>query len=81
MTLTCRAGPSVLAANHTAPHTHGLITKLNPFDLSWRPIFLVNVPVGLVALVASAFLSTEFHWASAPRRPAARFRPCYQHLA
>jgi MFS family permease len=32
----------------------GLLVSANIFDLGWRPIFLINIPVGLAALIASA---------------------------
>ncbi len=37
----------------------GLLIRANLFGLSWRPIFLINLPVGLVAVVAAAFLLRE----------------------
>jgi EmrB/QacA subfamily drug resistance transporter len=37
----------------------GLLLHLDIFGLGWRPIFLVNVPIGLVAAVAATRLVTE----------------------
>ncbi|MEV6776824.1 MFS transporter [Streptomyces syringium] len=34
----------------------GLLVSLDLFGLSWRPVFLINVPLGLVALVGGARL-------------------------
>lgn len=41
------------------PLVGGLIVTLDMFDLSWRPIFLMNLPVGLVSILgALRFLPT-----------------------
>jgi EmrB/QacA subfamily drug resistance transporter len=37
----------------------GLLIQLNLAGLSWRPIFLVNVPIGVVGLVAGALVLRE----------------------
>src|SRR5262245_30484591 len=37
----------------------GLLVQWNLFDLEWRPIFLVNVPVGLATLIAAWFVVGE----------------------
>jgi EmrB/QacA subfamily drug resistance transporter len=50
----------------SGPLLGGLLTQHNLFGLDWRPIFLINVPVGIVAIVASAVLVRE---SRAPRRP------------
>jgi EmrB/QacA subfamily drug resistance transporter len=50
----------------SGPLLGGLLTQHNLFGLSWRPIFLINVPVGIIAVVASARLVTE---SRAPRPP------------
>ncbi len=44
----------------------GGLIEANLFGLGWRSIFLVNVPVGLLALIAAAVLVPH---AWAPRRP------------
>ncbi|MDB5184727.1 MAG: drug resistance transporter, EmrB/QacA subfamily [Candidatus Saccharibacteria bacterium] len=36
------------------PIIGGLLIKANIFNLDWRPIFLINLPVGIFALVAGA---------------------------
>jgi EmrB/QacA subfamily drug resistance transporter len=50
----------------SGPLLGGLLTQHNLFGLDWRPIFLINVPVGIVAIAASAVLVRE---SRAPRRP------------
>ena len=37
----------------------GLLVDLNPWGLAWRSVFLINVPVGLVAMVAATKLVAE----------------------
>jgi EmrB/QacA subfamily drug resistance transporter len=50
----------------SGPLLGGLLTQHNLFGLGWRPIFLINVPVGILAVAASAVLVRE---SRAPRRP------------
>ena len=50
----------------SGPLLGGLLTQHNLFGLDWRPIFLINVPVGILAIAASAVLVRE---SRAPRRP------------
>lgn len=45
----------------------GLLIRANVFGLSWRPVFLVNVPVGVTALVVATVLLAESRSATAPR--------------
>jgi EmrB/QacA subfamily drug resistance transporter len=40
----------------TAPLIGGALINANVFDLDWRPIFLINIPIGLVTLVAAWLL-------------------------
>jgi EmrB/QacA subfamily drug resistance transporter len=37
----------------------GLLVSANIFDLGWRPIFLINLPVGLLTVVAASKLVKE----------------------
>lgn len=41
------------------PLLGGVLTELDVFGLGWRPIFLINLPVGLVGLVAAGRLLDE----------------------
>src|SRR5262249_33962406 len=50
----------------SGPLIGGLLIQHNLLGLSWRPIFLINVPVGIIAVAASAVLVRE---ARAPRPP------------
>jgi EmrB/QacA subfamily drug resistance transporter len=50
----------------SGPLLGGLLTQHDLFGLDWRPIFLINVPVGILAVTASAVLMRE---SRAPRRP------------
>jgi EmrB/QacA subfamily drug resistance transporter len=50
----------------SGPLLGGLLTQHNLFGFAWRPIFLINVPVGIIAVVASTLLVRE---SRAPRPP------------
>ena len=50
----------------SGPLIGGLLIQHNLFGLGWRPIFLINVPVGIVAVIASAVLVRE---SRSPRPP------------
>jgi len=50
----------------SGPLLGGLLIQHNLLGLGWRPIFLINVPVGIIAVVASAVLVRE---SRAPRPP------------
>jgi EmrB/QacA subfamily drug resistance transporter len=50
----------------SGPLLGGLLIQHNLFGLGWRPIFLINVPVGVLAVAASAVL---VHESRAPRPP------------
>src|SRR5215470_7781797 len=50
----------------SGPLLGGLLTQHNLFGLDWRPIFLINVPIGIIAIAASAVLVRE---SRAPRPP------------
>lgn len=49
-------GLSAGLAAVTGPILGGLLIEANFFGLDWRPIFLVNVPVGIFAVVAGLYL-------------------------
>jgi EmrB/QacA subfamily drug resistance transporter len=51
----------------SGPLLGGLLIQHNLFGLDWRPIFLINVPVGIIAVIASAVLVRESRAARAPR--------------
>jgi EmrB/QacA subfamily drug resistance transporter len=51
----------------SGPLLGGLLIQHNLFGLGWRPIFLINVPVGIIAFVASAYLVRESKAASPPK--------------
>ena len=50
----------------SGPLLGGLLIQHDLFGLGWRPIFLINVPVGIIAVAASAVLVRE---SRAPRPP------------
>jgi EmrB/QacA subfamily drug resistance transporter len=52
-------GATIGLATITGPLVGGLLINADLFGLEWRPIFLVNVPIGVVALVAAARLLHE----------------------
>ncbi|WP_328407081.1 MFS transporter [Nocardia sp. NBC_00403] len=45
----------------------GLLVQWDVFDLAWRPIFLVNIPVGIAALVAASVVMRDSRSATPPR--------------
>ena len=51
----------------SGPLLGGLLIQHNLFGLGWRPIFLINVPVGIIAFVASAYLVRESKAANPPK--------------
>lgn len=52
-------GAAAGLATVTGPIVGGLLISADLFDLTWRPIFLVNVPVGLITLLAATVLVRE----------------------
>jgi EmrB/QacA subfamily drug resistance transporter len=51
----------------SGPLLGGLLIQHNLFGLDWRPIFLINVPVGILAVAASAILVRESRAPKPPR--------------
>jgi EmrB/QacA subfamily drug resistance transporter len=51
----------------SGPLLGGLLTQHNLFGWDWRPIFLINVPVGVIAVAASAILVRESRAPQPPR--------------
>jgi EmrB/QacA subfamily drug resistance transporter len=47
-------GATIGLATIMGPVVGGLLIEADLFGLQWRPIFLVNVPIGIVALAAAA---------------------------
>jgi EmrB/QacA subfamily drug resistance transporter len=45
----------------------GVLVQWNVFDLTWRAIFLVNVPIGLIAIAGAIYLVPESRSATATR--------------
>ena len=51
----------------SGPLIGGLLIQHNLLGLTWRPIFLINIPVGIIAVAASAVLVRESRAPSPPR--------------
>ena len=47
-------GATIGLATITGPLVGGLLIEADLFGLQWRPIFLVNVPIGILALAAAS---------------------------
>jgi MFS family permease len=45
----------------------GCLIAFNPFDLGWRAVFLINIPVGIVVLAVSGLVVPESRSATARR--------------
>ncbi|MEV0929292.1 MFS transporter [Streptomyces phaeochromogenes] len=52
-------GMSLAVGGIGGPLLGGVLLEADLFGLGWRPVFYVNVPVGLAALVAAAILTRE----------------------
>jgi EmrB/QacA subfamily drug resistance transporter len=52
-------GASMGLASITAQLLGGLLVSLNLFGWSWRPIFLINIPIGLIAIVLASRMIRE----------------------
>lgn len=46
-------------AGSLGPILGGLLIRFDLFGLSWRPIFLINVPVGIIAFIAATSMLPE----------------------
>jgi MFS family permease len=55
----------------------GLLITLNLFGLAWRPLFLINVPIGLV-LLAVAWFALPHDLPHAGARPISSASPCWR---
>src|SRR5215469_1216605 len=51
----------------SGPLIGGLLIQHNLFGLTWRPIFLINVPVGILAVIFAAVLVRESRSARPPK--------------
>ena len=60
-------GAVIGLATITGPLLGGILIQLNVAGLDWRPIFLVNLPVGIAVLAAAFFLLRESRSPTAPR--------------
>ena len=59
----------------SGPLIGGLLIQHNLWGLGWRPIFLINVPVGIIAVAASAVLVRESRLAQPAQAGPGRRRP------
>jgi len=60
-------GAVIGVATITGPLAGGLIIQGNFFGLDWRPIFLINVPIGVFAVLAASLRLPESKSPDAPR--------------
>jgi EmrB/QacA subfamily drug resistance transporter len=60
-------GATIGLATIMGPLLGGILVQLNIAGLDWRPIFLVNLPVGIAVLTAATFLLPESRSPTAPR--------------
>ncbi|MGW9249941.1 MFS transporter [Streptomyces badius] len=52
-------GMSLALGGIGGPLLGGVLLQADLFGLGWRPLFFINVPVGLIALVAAYYLTRE----------------------
>jgi EmrB/QacA subfamily drug resistance transporter len=45
----------------------GFLIHANLFQLGWRPIFLINLPIGIITILAASFLLCESRAEAAPK--------------
>jgi EmrB/QacA subfamily drug resistance transporter len=60
-------GATIGLATVTGPLAGGLIINANIAGLDWRPIFLINLPIGIFAVVAALIYLPESKAPNAPR--------------
>ncbi|MFI5783992.1 MFS transporter [Nocardia sp. NPDC051570] len=60
-------GAVLAMANVAGPVLGGALTEADLFGLSWRPIFLINVPIGLAVIILGRKFITESTAAKADR--------------
>ncbi|GAA5072227.1 MFS transporter [Nocardia iowensis] len=60
-------GAVLAMANVLGPVLGGVLTEADLFGLSWRPIFLINVPIGLAVIILGRKFITESTAAKADR--------------
>ena len=60
-------GAVVGSASVAGPIVGGLLVEWDVAGLGWRPIFLVNVPVGIAAMIAASAVIKESKSPTAPR--------------
>lgn len=54
-------GATIGMAWIAGPLAGGALLSWNPFDLGWRALFLINLPVGLVVALGARYAVTESH--------------------
>ncbi|HEV1997912.1 MAG TPA: MFS transporter [Candidatus Dormibacteraeota bacterium] len=60
-------GATIGLATITGPLVGGLLIKLNINGLDWRPIFLINLPIGIGAVIAALIYLPESKAPNAPK--------------
>src|SRR5438445_1738668 len=60
-------GGTIGVATIAGPLVGGLIIQANVLGLDWRPIFLINVPIGVLAITAAVLWLGESRPQSAPK--------------
>lgn len=60
-------GGVVGSASVAGPVVGGVLVEANILELQWRPIFLVNIPVGVLAMAAAMVVIKETKSPAAPR--------------
>jgi EmrB/QacA subfamily drug resistance transporter len=60
-------GATIGLATITGPLAGGLLIKLNLAGMDWRPIFLINLPIGIGAVIAALIYLPESKAPNAPK--------------